>query len=91
MTKGKREPPRWGRDGSRYVSETSAGMLLTSLIIPNLGGTKVFKQDNKLLAIVCGVLIIKLIKLIPIVGGFVTLVTLTYGLGLISKFIWPKK
>ncbi len=77
--------------GCVYGISIYLSVLISAYVIGHLLFTKVFKQDNKLLAIVCGVLIIKLIKLIPIVGGFVTLVTLTYGLGLISKFIWPKK
>lgn len=61
--------------------------LVSYYVVGNKLLSKLFNNDNKYLAILCGVVVVKLVGLIPIVGGLVSVVSLFYGLGLIFKFI----
>ena len=61
--------------------------LASYYVVGNKILSKLFNNDNKYLAILCGVVVVKLIGLIPYIGGFVSIVSLVYGLGLIYKFI----
>lgn len=61
--------------------------LVSYYVVGNKILSKLFNNDNKYLAILCGVVVVKLIGLIPYIGGFVSIVSLVYGLGLIYKFI----
>ena len=61
--------------------------LLLCYVVGNLITTKLFKKENTYLAIVCGVVVVKLLELIPFVGLFISFIGLLYGLGLIFKFI----
>ena len=74
-----------------YVISLYLSTLLTSYIIGNLIVTKLLKNESKYLAIVIGILVIKLIKLIPYVGPFIVTIALLYGLGLIYQLVKSKK
>ncbi|MDO4963622.1 MAG: hypothetical protein Q4E75_05990 [bacterium] len=66
-----------------YISQ-----ILTSYFIGNILLTKVFKaKDNRFISLLIGVLLIKLISLIPVIGAFISLVVLLIGLGLILNCI----
>lgn len=45
------------------------------------------KDVNPYLALACGIIIVKLIKLVPYLGGICGLIIMLYGLGLICRFI----
>lgn len=51
---------------------------------------KICKNENKYLAIIIGIVLVKLIKLIPAFGGLLAALLLFYGMGLIYKFISTK-
>lgn len=72
-----------------FVSMYISG-LLVYYIVGNVISKNIIKNDNQYLAIAVGVVVVKLIKLIPIVGGFVSAFSLFYGLGLIFKYITRK-
>ena len=63
------------------------GPLLSAYIIGSLLTKLIFKKDNKYLAIVIGIILVKLIKLVPYIGGFINVICLLYGIGLITKYI----
>ena len=57
-------------------------LLYGSVVLGNLILTKLFKtKDNSYLAITVGVILIKLLGLIPSVGGYVYLIAILYGMG----------
>ena len=70
-----------------YAISIYLAILISYYVVGNLLLTKIFNNDNKYLAILCGVLVVKLIVLIPYVGGLIEAICLFYGLGLIYKFI----
>lgn len=45
------------------------------------------KESNMYLELIIGILVVKLVKLIPVVGGIVSAICLFYGLGLILNYI----
>ncbi len=61
--------------------------LLSYYIVGNVITTKLLKKDNVYIASVIGIILVKLLKLIPTLGGFVSLICLLYGLGLVFDFI----
>ena len=73
-----------------YAISIYLSSLLVSYIIGNLIAEKVIKKDNMYLALICGIVVVKVIKLIPALGGLVSAIALFYGLGLIYKFIKAK-
>lgn len=66
------------------------GIYLSSLLIYYIVGkeiTKKLNKENKYLAIIIGVISVKIIRYIPVIGGIVGALSLFYGLGLIFKFV----
>lgn len=61
--------------------------LVSYYVVGNKILSKLFNNDNRYLAILCGVVVVKLVGLIPYIGGLVSIISLFYGLGLIYKFI----
>lgn len=61
--------------------------LIFCYIIGNLINTKLFKKESTYLSILCGVVIVRLIELIPYIGTIVLIIGMLYGLGLIFKYI----
>lgn len=74
-----------------YIACIYVSSLLVGYIIGNVITSKYLKKESTFLSLVCGILIIKLIKLIPIIGNIVSAITLLYGLGIIYNLIKPKK
>lgn len=70
-----------------YFISIYIATLLVCYIVGNIIVTKLFKKDNLYLALAIGIILIKLLKLIPILGGYIGAVVLFYGLGIIYDFI----
>lgn len=70
-----------------YISYVIAGFILGDTII-----TKLLKQDiNNYFIGVIGIIIMKLLILVPVIGGFVSVIALTIGLYTIGKLIISDK
>ena len=65
------------------------GTLLSGYIVGNLISKAIFNKDNKYLALVIGIVLVKLVKFIPFLGGFIGVICMLYGMGLIT--IWIKQ
>lgn len=66
---------------------------ISSLLVYYIVGNVIAKKmniDNYYLAIVIGIIIVKLVKFVPIVGGLISALSLFYGLGLIFSYITKK-
>ena len=61
--------------------------LLSSYIIGNVLMKKLFHIDSKYLAILVGIVLVKLLKLIPMVGPLFGFICMIYGMGLIFIYI----
>ena len=70
-----------------YLVSVYLAELLSCYVVGNLLTTKMIKKDNVYLALAIGILLLKLLSLIPTLGSFVTLIALLYGLGLVFDFI----
>jgi len=68
-----------------YLTILVVGYLIGDIIV-----NKLIKKDNTYISIIVGVLVIKLLKIIPFIGGFISFVVLCLGLGLIVKLIFDK-
>ncbi len=67
------------------------GSLLSAYIIGSLLTKKIFKKDNQYLALVIGIILVKLVKLVPYIGNFISVLCLLYGIGLITTHIKSRK
>ena len=65
-----------------YLASVVSGYIIGRLIMTN-----VFKKDNQYLSILVGILLIRLLGLVPIASGIVTVICLLYGLGLLYNTI----
>jgi hypothetical protein len=66
---------------------------LSNLLVYYIVGkevTKKLNKENKYLSIIIGIVSVKLIKYIPVIGGLISILSLFYGLGLVFKFIQNK-
>ena len=70
-----------------YATSIYLAYLLSYYVIGNLITTKLIKKDNIYLALAIGIVLTKLVMYIPMIGGFVSLICLLYGLGLVFDFI----
>ena len=70
-----------------YVIAIYVAYLSVYYIVGNLLTVKLIKKDNIYLALALGIIVTKLVILIPYVGGFISLICLLYGLGLVFDFI----
>ena len=71
---------------SIYVSILFVGYIIGNKII-----SKYLGKDNTYLSLACGILLIKLIKLVPVIGNIIYAIVLFYGLGIIYNLIKPKR
>ncbi len=74
-----------------YIISIYLSLLLVCYIVGNVINSKVFNNNNKYLSIILGIIIVKLLVLIPYIGGLLGFISLIFGLGLICKFIKPSK
>lgn len=61
--------------------------LFVAYIVGNAISIKLFKKDDLYLALATGIVLLGLLKLIPILGGYINALVLFYGLGIIYDFI----
>lgn len=73
-----------------YVIGIYLASIVSGYIIGRLLMTNIFKNDNQYLAIITGILLIRLLGLVPIASGIVTVICLLYGLGLLYNLIKKK-
>ena len=77
--------------GCVYVVAIYLASLLTAYFIGNTLNKKIFKNDSKYLALLIGIILVRLVKLIPSIGPFLGFICLIYGMGLIFKYISSRK
>ena len=66
--------------------------LLTAYLIGMAINTKLIKNDNPYLSLLIGIVIVKVLSIVPIIGFWIEAICALHGLGLIYKFINnPKK
>lgn len=70
-----------------YFISIYMASLFVCYIVGNVIASKLFKKDDMYLALAIGILIIKLVKLIPILGSYIGAVILFYGIGIIYELI----
>ena len=61
--------------------------IISSVYFGRLIGNKVLKLDNIYLQILIGVVITKLVKLIPVIGGLYSFVIVILGVGLVYNML----
>ena len=69
-------------------------LYISSLLVYYIVGNEICKKlnkENKYLSILIGIITVKLIKFIPVIGGLVSLLCLLYGMGLIVYLATKKK
>ena len=70
-----------------YVIAIYMSTLLSAYVIGNVIMKNGFKKENVYLALIIGIMIVRLVKYIPIIGGFMLVLCLTYGMGLIYRYV----
>ena len=70
-----------------YLISLYLSQIIVAYIIGNVITKKLFNKETMFIGVLFGVLIIKLVKLIPALGDLIGALALVYGLGLIYKFI----
>lgn len=70
-----------------YVICIYISSLLVYYIIGKKISIKLFNKEDKYIALIVGIVCVKIIKLIPIIGGLIGVIVLFYGMGLIYYFI----
>lgn len=73
-----------------YIIGIYLASVLSGYIVGRVIMTNIFKNDNEYLSIVIGILLIRLLGLVPVVNGVVTTLCLLYGMGLLYKLIKKK-
>lgn len=74
-----------------YIFSIYLSTILASYVVGKLINTKLFKNENVYLSLFIGIIIVRLLKLIPVVGGLIGVAALFYGLGIIYNIINSKK
>jgi len=70
-----------------YFVSIYLATLLVCYVVGNAITSKLFKKENMYLTLLIGIIIIKLAKIIPIIGGYIGALVLFYGLGIIYEMI----
>ena len=65
-----------------YLASVLSGYIIGRVIMTNL-----FKNDNEYLSIIVGILLIRLLGLVPVISGIVTMLCLLYGMGLLYNLV----
>ena len=69
-----------------YVIAIMISTIFASVVIGQNIYTKLFKQkDNLYIDTIIGILLVKLVSFIPILGGLISLLVFLYGLGIVCK------
>lgn len=70
-----------------YAISIYLSFLLIYYIVGNVIANKVFNKDNIHIALLIGIVLVKLVCLIPYIGGLIGFIALLFGLGLIYRYI----
>lgn len=70
-----------------YAISIYLSFLLIYYVVGNVITNKVFNKDNIHIALLIGIVLVKLVCLVPYIGGLIGFISLLFGLGLIYKFI----
>ena len=74
-----------------YIISIYLSTIVVAYIVGNVINTKLIKNENIYLSLAIGIIVVKLVQLIPSLGGLVTAIALFYGLGLIFKYFTTLK
>ena len=75
-----------------YIILCCISSLTVMSVVGNNIWTKVFKkEENIYLSIVIGIVVFKLVYLVPIIGGLLSFVSILIGLGYSKELMFPKK
>ncbi len=67
-------------------------IILTGYVVGNIIWTKLFKkEENKYIALLIGIAVIKIVELVPIIGALVSVASLFIGLGIVVGNVLGKK
>ena len=61
--------------------------LLSSYVVGHVINKYLIKNDSVYLSLIIGLLVVRLAKLIPYLGGFVSILAMLYGMGLIYQYM----
>ena len=70
-----------------YVISIYLSFLLSGYILGSAVMNKLIHNGNMYLSLLLGIVLVKLLSLVPYIGGYVSFIALVFGLGLIYKFI----
>ena len=70
-----------------YAVSIYLSFLVIYYVVGNVISNKLLNKNNMYLALVIGILLVKLVSLIPYLGGWIKFISLIYGLGIIYNFI----
>ena len=70
-----------------YIIFIYLASLLVYYIVGKLIISKTVDKNNTYLSLLSGIIIVKIIKLIPVIGGIVSAIVLFYGMGLIYNYV----
>lgn len=70
-----------------YAVSLYLGSIFVYYIIGNYLDEKLIKKNNKYLTLICGIAIVKLVCLIPVLGALISIIVFLYGLGIILVYI----
>ena len=70
-----------------YAVSIYLAFLVIYYVVGNVISNKLLNKNNMYLALVIGILLVKLVSLIPYLGGWIKFISLIYGLGIIYNFI----
>lgn len=74
-----------------YLMGLYLASLFSGYIIGNIICKKLIKKDNMYLALIIGILLVKLISIIPIINGYFTILFILYGMGFEYNLIKKEK
>lgn len=74
-----------------YIISIYLSSIVVAYIVGNILDEKFIKQENVYISALVGIVVLKLVELVPVIGGLVTAISLFYGLGLIFTFIKSKE
>ena len=69
-----------------YIISIYASTLVASYVVGRRILKDCFKTDNVYLSIIFGVVLTKLICLVPVIGGLIAFILILYGLGIIFSY-----
>lgn len=75
-----------------YLILAYISIILTGYVVGELIWTRLFKKEsNNYIAILIGVAVIKLLELVPFLGGIISMLSLFVGIGMVVELVFRKK